>query len=77
MNGKYDVLDLEKANPIVCHYYEDEDKMRIRLKSNGDFRGGALCGNGNAHAKTTHKIDKVTCEKCKSIINKNELYYRN
>lgn len=61
----------------MTHYYEDQDQIRVRLRSGGQFRGGPLCGYGSAHAKTTQNVDNVTCQKCKDKIATYELYYRN
>ncbi len=65
------------AEPIPnVHFYESEKMMRIRLRSGTQFRGGALCGNGDAHTKVTSKPKLVTCPKCQEAINKNSMYYK-
>ena len=61
--------------PKTMHYYEAQDQIRIRLRSSGDFRGGALCGNGSAHARITSHVRLVNCKRCKEIINRNKPYY--
>ena len=77
MNGKYDYIDLSGKNKGVCHYYENQDQMRTRLKSNGQFKGGPLCGNGDAHAKRSSRVEDVTCVSCVDKMKGMEAYYRN
>ncbi len=64
-------------NEMIIHYYEDQDQMRRRLKSGGNFRGGPLCGNGDAHASITQDVSKVTCKACMEKIKPLMLYYQN
>lgn len=40
------------------------DQYHYNKPSGGHFRGGAYCGHGSAHIKTTNSKDHVTCLNC-------------
>lgn len=56
------------------HLVLDQDQLRAKCQSTGDFEPAAACGNGSYHFKRTTITAKVDCPKCLAIIKANPAY---
>lgn len=54
--------------PGFKHLELNQDQLRRKMGSNGNFNRSALCGNGSYHATLTTVKADVNCPRCLELL---------